>query len=216
MPSPLALYPLVVGWLQAMDVAPRASALVALGQLVTALLAGQSLRPSALARALLSPQSVPARQRYKRVARCWERAWLSPAWLTPRLVHAGLALVVPDPAGTRTAGLTHLALDSVRCGPWEVFTLGVVWCGRVLPVGWTVLPYPWPKGRFTPTTCGLIAQVAAAWPAARPAHLVADRAFASRPLVQTLRAVGWGFTLRLPAPARAPRRHRRRGAPRGA
>ena len=52
MPSPLALYPLVVGWLQAMDVAPRASALVALGQLVTALLAGQSLRPSALARAL--------------------------------------------------------------------------------------------------------------------------------------------------------------------
>src|SRR5688572_9850563 len=75
MPSPLALYPLVVRWLQAMDVAPRSVALVALGQLVTALLAGQSLRPSALARALLSPHGVPARQRYKRVACCWERPW---------------------------------------------------------------------------------------------------------------------------------------------
>jgi hypothetical protein len=199
MPSPLALYPLVVGWLQAMDVAPRRVALVALSQLVTALLAGQSLRPSALARALLSSQSVPARQRYKRVARSWDRKWLSPAWLSPRLVRAAVALVAPDPQGTRTAGLTHLALDTVRCGPWEVFTVGVVWCGRVLPVGWTVLPYPWPKGRFTPTVCLLLAQVAAAWPPDRPVHLVADRAFGSRPVLATLRTLGWGFTLRLRA-----------------
>jgi hypothetical protein len=182
-----------------MEVAPRSVALVALAQLVTALLAGQSLRPSALARALLSPSGVPARQRYKRVARCWDRPWLSPAWLTPRLVRAVLALVAPDPAGTRTAGLTHLALDSVRCGPWEVLTVGVVWCGRVLPVGWSVLPYPWPKGRFTPTVCALVTQVAAAWPATRPIHLVADRAFASRPLLHVLRRAGWGFTLRLRA-----------------
>jgi hypothetical protein len=184
-----------------MDLAPRPVALVALAQLVTALLAGQSLRPSALARAFLSSPGVPARQRYKRVARSWDRPWLSPAWLSPRLVHAVLALVAPDPAGTRTAGLTHLALDSVRCGPWEVFTLGVVWCGRVLPVGWAVLPYPWPKGRFTPTVCALLAQVARAWPThgTRPVHLVADRAFGSRPLLDTLRTVGWGFTLRLRA-----------------
>src|SRR2546429_74207 len=82
------------------------------------------------------------------------------------------ALVPPD-----RDGRTHLALDSVRCGPWEVFTLGVAWHGRVLVVGWAVLPYPWPKGQFTPTVCRLVRQVAAAWPADRPAHLVADRAF---------------------------------------
>jgi hypothetical protein len=199
MPSPFELYPLVMAWLQALDLAPQARSLRAVADLVTALLSGQSLRPSALMRALLSPEGIPARQRYKRVARCWARPWLSPAWLSPRLVPAVLALVAPDPVGTRTAGLTHVALDSVRCGPWEVFTLGVVWSGRVVPVGWAVLPYPWPKRRFTPTVCALLQQVAAAWPAPREAHLVADRAFASRALLLTLRQAGWGCTLRLRA-----------------
>lgn len=190
------LYPLVQAWLQALP-APtpmHPTALTALAHLVTALLVGQSLRPTALMRALLSPLPLPARQRYKRVARAWSRPWLSPAWLTPRLVPAALALVPPD-----RDGLTHLALDSVRCGGWEVFTLGVVWHGRVLPVGWAVLPYPWPKGQFTPTVCALIRQVAAAWPAERPVHLVADRGLPSRHLLLTLRQVRWGWTLRLRA-----------------
>ena len=123
-------------------------------------------------------------------------AWgpLSPAWLVPRLVPAALALVLPD-----RDGLTHLALDSVRCGRWEVFTLGVVWHGRVLPVGWAVLPYPWPKGQFTPTVCALIRQVAAVWPTERPVHLVADRGFPSRQFLWTLRQVRWGWTVRLRA-----------------
>lgn len=197
--SSTELYPLVRAWLQAMGVAPHATALAALAHLVTTLLVGQSLRPSALMRALLSPTPVPARQRYKRVARAWTRRWLSPEWLTPCLVRAALALVAPDPAGTPTAGQTHVALDSVRCGPWEIFTVGVVWHGRLLPVGWAVLPYPWPKGRFTPLVCALLRQVAAVWPAARPAHLVADRGFPSRPLFQTLRQVRWGWTVRLRA-----------------
>jgi hypothetical protein len=114
--------------------------------------------------------------------------------LVPRLVPAVLAVVPPD-----RSGVTHLALDSVRCGPWEVFTLGVVWHGRVLPVGWAVLPYPWPKGQFTPTVCALIRQVAAVWPTERPVHLVADRGFPSRPLLWTLRQLRWGWTLRLRA-----------------
>jgi hypothetical protein len=42
----------------------------------------------------------------------------------------------------------------------------------------------------------LLGQVAAVWPAERPVHLVADRAFASGRL---LRALGWGYTLRLRA-----------------
>ena len=217
MPSPVELYPLVVGWLQAIGVTPHPTALVALADLVTALLVHQSLRPSALMRALLSPQTVPARQRYTRVRRSWDRPWLTSAWLTPYLVRAVLALVTVGPVALATArtvagaavpvtlrGLLpstplHLALDSVRCGRWEVFTVGVVWYGRVLPVGWVALPYPWPKKQFTPTVCALLRQVAVAWPADVPAHLVADRAFPSQALFQTLRTVGWGWTLRLQA-----------------
>src|SRR5438132_589192 len=194
--SAAELYPLIEAWIQALPAASpmHATALSALAHLVTALLVGQSLRPTALMRALLSPVPVPARQRYKRVARAWTRPWLSPAWLVPRLVPAALALVPPE-----RDGVTHLALDSVRCGGWEVFTLGVVWHGRVLPVGWAVLPYPWPKGRFTPTVCALIRQVAAVWPAERPVHLVADRGFPSRQFLWTLRQVRWGWTVRLRA-----------------
>jgi len=199
MPSSAELYPVVLLWLQALGVSGHPTARAALGQLVTALLVGQSLRSTALMRALLSPKPVPARQRYKRVARAWTRRWLSSAWLTPSLVRAALALVGPDPAGRPTAGLTHLALDSVRCGPWEIFTLGVAWHGRVLVVGWEVLAYPWPKGRFTPAVCALIERVAAAWPSDRSAHLVADRAFPSRPLFGALQRAGWGWTVRLRA-----------------
>jgi hypothetical protein len=195
-PSAPELYPFIHSWLQALPgTSPMHPAAVqALAHLVTALLVGQSLRPTALMRALSSPLPVPARQRYKRVARAWTRPWLSPAGLVPRLVPAVLAVVPPD-----RSGLTHLALDSVRCGPWEVFTLGVVWHGRVLPVGWAVLPYPWPKGQFTPTVCALIRQVAAVWPAERPVHLVADRGFPSRQFLWTLRQVRWGWTVRLRA-----------------
>jgi hypothetical protein len=170
-----------------------------LAHLVTALLVGQSLRPSALMRALLSPSPVPARQRYKRVARAWSRPWLSPAWLGPRLIPAVLALIAADATDRSSAAVTHLALDSVRCGPWEVFTLGVIWHGRVLPIGWAVLSYPWPKGQFTPTVLGLIRQVAAAWPAERPVHLVADRAFPSRAVFRQLKRLHWGWTIRLRA-----------------
>jgi len=194
MPVPGELYPVVLTWLQASAGPSHATAVAALGHLVCALLSGQSLHPAVLMRALLSPTAVPARQRYKRVARAWGRPWLSPAWLCPRLVRAALALVPPTPGEP-----TVVALDSVRCWKWEVFTLGVLVWGRLLPVGWRVLPYPWPKKAFTPTVCALIEQVAAAWPAERAAHLVADRAFPSRPLFRTLRRRRWGWTIRLRA-----------------
>src|SRR5438105_8283795 len=142
--SPHELYPLVQLWVHALELAPSAAALSALSHLLVALLCGQSLRPSALMRALLSPKPVPARQRYKRVARFWEREWLTPACLTPRPVRAALALVEPAPWGP-AGGQVLVVLDSVRCGPGEVFTLGVVWHGRRLPVSWAALPYPWPK-----------------------------------------------------------------------
>jgi hypothetical protein len=197
--SPQELYPLVLLWMQALDLAPSSAALRALAHLVVALLCGQSLRPSALMRALLSPVPVPARQRYKRVARFWARPWLTPAWLTPRLVRAALALVEPVPWGP-AEGQLLVVLDSVRCGPWEVFTLGVVWHGRLLPVSWAVLPYPWPTGQVTPTVCRLLRQVAAVWPPGRPGHLLADRAFPSHKLFTTLRQLDWGWRVRLRAP----------------
>ncbi len=122
--------------------------------------------------------------------------------LTPLLVRAVLAtLPTEDEEGTTATEVT-VALDSVRCGPWEAFTLGIVWRGRVIPVAWRVLAYPWPKGQVTPAVCALVAQVAAAWPTedTRTAHLVADRAFPGQRLFTALRRAGWGWTIRLRAP----------------
>jgi hypothetical protein len=190
---PLELYSLVRWWVEALRCCPHRTGQQALATLVTALLTAQSLQRTALMRALVSPNAVPARQRYRRLGRLLDSGWLSPAWLTPALVRAAVALAVGDERAAR------LALDSVRCGPWEVFTVGVVWHGRVLVVGWAVLPYPWPKGRFTPTVCALVRQVAAVWPADVAAELVADRAFPSGDLFRTLARQRWGWTLRLSA-----------------
>lgn len=194
MPAPSALYAMILYWLQAMACPPHRTACRALAAQVTAVLIGQSLRPAARMRALMSAATVPARQRYLRAARALGRPSLSPERLTPLLVRAVLALMGPSRHKE-----TVLALDSVRCGPWEVLTLGVVWHSRVVPVGWAVLPYPWPRGQFTPTVCRLVRNVAEAWPATRPVHLVADRGFPSLPLFHTLQDVGWDWTLRLRA-----------------
>src|ERR1700736_4776823 len=121
--TPQALYLLVLPWLQGLDIASRPAALTGLTQLIVALLTAQSVRPSALMRALLSPAAGPARQRYKRVARAWDRPWLASGGLTPLLVRAALVLVPPERQGVR-AGLHQVALDSGRCGPWAVCTLG--------------------------------------------------------------------------------------------
>lgn len=193
MPSPQQVYPAVLACLQALAVVRHRTAQEAVAALLTALLVGQSLRPTALARALPSPSVRPARARYQQVARAWARPWLTAAQLSPALVAAALALAAPP-------GTPVLVVDSVRCGAWEVFTVGLCWHGRVRPLRWALLPYPWPRGQFTPTVCGLLRQVAAGWPAAVPApHLVADRAFPSLPLFKTLDALGWGYTIRLRA-----------------
>jgi hypothetical protein len=174
----------------------HATARLSIAQHVAALLFGQSLRASMRARALPSHASVPARQRFKRAARALDRTCLAPATLSPLLVRAALSLLRTVGAGPASGASWLVALDSVRCGPWEVFTLGVVARGRTLPVGWAVLVYPWPKGRFTPTVCALLTEVGACWPAV-PAVLLADRAFASKAFFTTLRRVGWGWTVRL-------------------
>jgi hypothetical protein len=189
--APAELYPAIARWLQVVGVVGHATGLASMAEMVTALLIGQSLRPSEVGRALLSPVGVGARHRYRRVRRTLTRGRLSSTQLTPVLVRLALGLV-----GDR---VPHLAMDTVRCGRWEVITIGVVWHGRILPVGWEVLPYPWPKGRFTPAVVRLLWRVGQAWPPARRPHLVADRGFPSLKLFRAVEQLGWGWTIRLRA-----------------
>lgn len=194
--TPTAVYPRLLRWVQALDMTPSAVTAQALAARVTALWCGQSLAPASLMRMLPSPTMVRARARYARVARTWHGPWLTSVWLTPLLVRAALALARP-------AGTPVLVLDTVRCGRWELITIGLLWHRRVALVGWAVLPYPWPKGRFTPTVIALLRQVGATWPEARAApHLLADRGFPSRPFFQTLHDLRWGYTVRLSAGCR--------------
>ena len=189
--SPVELYPAVQAWLQAVGAVPHAAGVASVAQVVTALLIGQSLRSASLARTLVSQPGVHARQRHRRVRRILTRRWLSSAHLAPWLVRAALTLV--------SDGVPHLAMDTVRCGRWEIITVGVVWHGRLLPVGWEVVPYPWPKGEFTPAVLRLLWRIGAVWPADRRPHLVADRGFPSLKLFRTLEALGWTWTIRLRA-----------------
>ena len=81
--SPEEVYPLVQAWLIAMDLVGHRPAVAAVAHLVTALLLGQSLWTASLMRVVGSRLPVPARQRYRRVARAWTRPWLMHGWLTP-------------------------------------------------------------------------------------------------------------------------------------
>jgi DDE family transposase len=189
------LYPFVLLWLQSLNAIPHAAARAAIAELVTALLVQHSLVPTALMRALLSAPGTPARQRFRRLTRAWCRPWLAPAALAAGLVHAVLTLRTLRPADR----VVHLALDGLRCGPWEILVLGIVWDSRIVPVQWAVLPVPLPRGQFTPTVVRLIRAAAAVWPATQAAHLVADREFPSRALFEALQAAGWGWTVRLRA-----------------
>lgn len=65
--------------------------------------------------------------------------------VSPQLIQAALALL---PSGQSAV----VALDTTRLGPWEVWLAGIVVAGRTMPIGWAVIPYPWPKGRFRTTT----------------------------------------------------------------
>jgi hypothetical protein len=151
----------------------HAATAASVSALVWALLASQSLHPSALARALVGLATPRARQAQRRVRRIVGRLGHASQRLTPALIRVALRLSDAAPA--------WLVLDSTRCQRrWELFTLGVrLNGGAVLLVGWQVLPYPWPARRFTPTVVALLDQVLAAWPADVPVHLVADRGFPS-------------------------------------
>lgn len=191
----ITVYPLVMSLLQVVLAGQHASGVRASGGLVWALLQAQSLHVADLARALPDLRARGARQAMRRIRRHLGGAGLSSTVLSPLVLQAALRLVEP--------GEVTLILDSTRCRSWEIFTLGVRLGGRVLPVAWSVLPYPWPRHQFTPTVVALIERTLRFWPLSRPVHLVSDRGFPSRALFCCLEE--WrghqslGYTIRLRA-----------------
>ena len=154
------------------------------------LLLAQRATPAALARALPAEQAGSGRACLRRVRRWWYGPPLEQAFISPRLIHTALPVLPP---GTPVV----VALDTTRLGPWEVWLAGIVVAGRTLPIGWAVIPYPWPKGRFRLTTLALIQQLQRAFPTGVRWTLVADRGFPSAALFAQLRQGGTDFSVRL-------------------
>ena len=155
---------------------------------VLCLLLAQRVTPAALARAMPAEQAGRARARLTRVRRWWTGPPLDQTMVSPQLIHAALALLPPGQSAV-------VALDTTRLGPWEVWRAGIVVAGRTLPIGWAVIPYPWPKGRFRTTTFALIRRLQTAFPPGVHWTLVADRGFPSARLFAQLCQDGAGFSV---------------------
>jgi hypothetical protein len=156
---------------------------------VLCLLGAQRVTAAALARALPAEHAGSGRSCLRRVRRWWSGPALDQATISPALIHLALTLLAADQP--------VVALDTTRLGPWEVWLAGIVVAGRTLPIGWAVIPYPWPKGRFRATTLALIQQLQQAFPAGVRWTLVADRGFPSAVLFAQLHQGGTDFSVRL-------------------
>src|SRR4030095_13021663 len=146
--------------------------------------------PAALARAMPTEHAGSGRACLRRVRRWWTGPPLDQAVVSPQLIQAALALLPSDQ-------LVVVALDTTRLGPWEVWLAGIVVAGRTMPIGWAVIPYPWPKGQFPPPTIALFPRLPAAFSPKVRWTLVADRGFPSALLFAQLRQGGTGFSVRL-------------------
>jgi hypothetical protein len=89
-----------------------------------------------------------------------------------------------------------VALDTTRLGPWEVWLAGVGVQGRTVPVGWAVIPYPWPKGRFRATTVALLQRLQGAFPPSVSWSMVAARGVPRAACCAQLRQAGTAFSVR--------------------
>src|SRR6059058_4067861 len=157
---------------------------------VLCLLVAQRVTAAALACALPAEHAGSGRSCLRRVRRWWSGPALDQATLSAALIRLALTLLAADQP-------VVVALDTTRLGPWEVWLAGIVVAGRTLPIGWAVIPYPWPKGRFRATTLVLIQQLQQAFPAGVRWTLVADRGFPSAVLFAQLRQGGTDFSVRL-------------------
>jgi hypothetical protein len=157
---------------------------------VLCVIAAQRVTPAAVARALPHEQAGSGRSCLRRVRRWWRGPVLEQAEISPRLIRQALRVY-------GTSQSVVVAMDTTRVGPWEVWMAGIVVGGRTLPIGWAVIPYPWPKGRYRATTLALVRQLQAAFPPGLRWSLVADRGFPSAALFAQLRAGGTDFSVRL-------------------
>jgi hypothetical protein len=177
-------------WIKSILGPVHATVRVTVAWALLCLLLAQRATPAALARALPAEQAGSGRACLRRVRRWWCGPPLEQAYSSPRLIHTALPVLPPGPP-------VGVALDTTRLGPWEVWLAGIVVAGRTLPIGWAVIPYPWPKGRFRLTTLALIQQLQRAFPAGVRWTLVADRGFPSAALFAQLRQGGTDFSVRL-------------------
>lgn len=157
---------------------------------VLCVLVAQRVTPAALARALPAEHAGTGRSCLRRVRRWWSGPPLDQTLVSPALIREACTLLAADQP-------VVVALDTTRLGGWEVWMAGMVVAGRTLPIGWAVLPYPWPKGQFRPTTLTLLQRLQTAFPPGLRWSLVADRGFPRARLFAPLRHAGTGFSVRL-------------------
>src|SRR4029453_4199805 len=175
-------------WVKAVLGRTHTTVVLTVAWAVLCLLVAQRVTAAALARALPAEQAGSGRSCLRRVRRWGQGPALEQATISPALIRLAPPLVVGQPV---------VALDTTRLGPWEVWLAGIVIAGRTLPIGWAVIPYPWPKGRFRATTLALIQHLQHAFPAGVRWTLVADRGFPSAALFAQLRQGNTDFSVRV-------------------
>jgi Transposase DDE domain len=183
-------YEQVRAWVEIMLGRTHATVVRTTAWIVLCVLLAQRVTAAALARALPADQSGKARARLTRGRRWWTGPPLDQTIVSPQLIQAALTLLPPGQP-------VVVALDTTRLGRWEVWLAGLVVRGRTMPIGWAVIPYPWPKGRFQTTTGALIQRLQGAFPANVSWSLVADRGFPSAVLFAQLRQANTAFSVRL-------------------
>jgi hypothetical protein len=183
-------YEQVRAWVAVMLGQTHATVVRTTAWIVLCVLVAQRVTAAALARALPADQAGKGRARLTRVRRWWTGPPLDQTVVSPQLIQAALMLLPPGQP-------VVVALDTTRLGPWEVWLAGIVVQGRTVPIGWAVIPYPWPKGRFRTTTVALIQRLQGAFPPSVLWSVVADRGFPSALLFAHLRQAGTAFSVRL-------------------
>jgi len=177
-------------WVKHVLGSTHTTSVVTVAWAVLCLLVAQRVTSAALARALPTNQAGSGRSCLRRVRRWWRGPALDQATISPALRRLALTLLAADQP-------VVVALDTTRLGPWEVWLAGIVVTGRPLPIGWAVIPYPWPKGRVRATTLALLQRLQQAFPAGTPWTLVAERGFPSAAFFAQWRDGGTELSVRL-------------------
>jgi hypothetical protein len=183
-------YAQVRAWVEVMLGTTHATVVRTTAWRVLCVLTAQRITAAALARALPADQAGSGRARLTRGRRWWTGPPLEQTIVSPRLIQAALMLLASGQP-------VVVALDTTRLGPWEVWLAGIAIQGRTVPIGWAVIPSPWPKGRFRTTTVALIQRFQGAFPPGVSWSVVADRGLPRAALFAQLRQADTAFSVRL-------------------